>query len=173
MAEGIGRGDKCVNIIDGRNRDERLHRLARVGIDVAAAERSGQLEIRPWEQMHTVGGRFDQHAMLARLDNAAASGNRQGYGMTRLWSNQEWALEALPGVEDLIEYEARFNHIWPKYEDVFVCVYDLTRFGADLLMQVLRTHPFAIVGGVLRENSFYVPPDEFLEELRGRRAGAG
>jgi hypothetical protein len=34
-----------------------------------------------------------------------------------------------------------------------------------------------IVGGILQENPFYVPPDEFLRELRERQAyvdgGAG
>lgn len=39
-------------------------------------------------------------------------------------------------------------------------------------MDILRTHPMAIVGGVLRENPFFVPPEEFLRELR-RRAGSG
>jgi hypothetical protein len=36
-------------------------------------------------------------------------------------------------------------------------------------MDILRTHPMVIVGGVLRENPFFVPPGEFLEELRARR----
>jgi hypothetical protein len=27
-----------------------------------------------------------------------------------------------------------------------------------------------IIGGVLQENPFFVPPDEFLRELRGRGA---
>jgi hypothetical protein len=27
-----------------------------------------------------------------------------------------------------------------------------------------------IIGGVLQENPFFVPPDEFLQELRERRA---
>jgi hypothetical protein len=27
-----------------------------------------------------------------------------------------------------------------------------------------------IIGGVLQENPFFVPPDEFLQELRGRSA---
>jgi hypothetical protein len=40
-------------------------------------------------------------------------------------------------------------------------------------MDILRTHPMAIVGGVLRENPFFVPPDELLGELRQRGAGAG
>ena len=37
------------------------------GIDVAAAERSGQLEVRAWEQTYLRGGRFDPEAMLALL----------------------------------------------------------------------------------------------------------
>ena len=36
-------------------------------------------------------------------------------------------------------------------------------------MDILRTHPMVIVGGILQENHFFVPPDEFLRELRERR----
>jgi hypothetical protein len=37
-------------------------------------------------------------------------------------------------------------------------------------MDIMRAHPRVIVGGVLRENQFYAPPDEFLRELRDRCA---
>ena len=32
----------------------------------------------------------------------------------------------------------------------------------------MRTHPAIIVGGLLQENPFFVPPDEFLQALRAR-----
>jgi hypothetical protein len=32
----------------------------------------------------------------------------------------------------------------------------------------MRTHPMIIIGGMLQENPFFVPPDEFLRELRER-----
>ena len=35
-------------------------------------------------------------------------------------------------------------------------------------MDILRTHPMVIIGGILQENPFFVPPDEFLHELRER-----
>jgi hypothetical protein len=35
-------------------------------------------------------------------------------------------------------------------------------------MNILRTHPMVIIGGTLQENPFFVPPDEFLRELRER-----
>ena len=34
----------------------------------------------------------------------------------------------------------------------------------------MRTHPMVIVGGVLQENPFFVPPDEMLKELKERAA---
>jgi hypothetical protein len=37
-------------------------------------------------------------------------------------------------------------------------------------MDILRTHPVVIIGGVLQENPFFVSPDEFLLEIRERRS---
>jgi hypothetical protein len=124
LTEGIEAGDKLIKIIDRSQRAERLRRLQKAGIDVERAERSGQLELLPWEQAHVIGGRFDLHSMLGLHERHMAA-NSGPYRITRMWSNQEWALEqGLPGAEDLMEYEARFNYIWPKYENVYVCVYD-------------------------------------------------
>jgi len=44
----------------------------------------------------------------------------------------------------------------------------VARFGANVVMDILRTHPMVIIGGILQENPFFVPPDEFLRELRER-----
>ena len=48
----------------------------------------------------------------------------------------------------------------------------MARFGANVIMDILRTHPMVIIGGILQQNPFFVPPDEFLRELR-ERAGHG
>ena len=89
--------------------------------------------------------------------------------MTRLWANMEWALEDVPGVDKIVEYETKLNHVLPKYDDVVVCTYDPNKFSAATVMDILRTHPHVIVGGVLQQNPFFVPPDQFLAELDARR----
>jgi hypothetical protein len=38
------------------------------------------------------------------------------------------------------------------------------------VLDIMRTHPMVIIGGVLQENPFFVPPDEMLAELQQRRA---
>ena len=38
------------------------------------------------------------------------------------------------------------------------------------MIDIMRTHPMIIIGGLLHRNPFYVPPEEFLREVRQRRA---
>ncbi len=76
----------------------------------------------------------------------------------------EWALESGTTVDALLEYEATAN--LKALEDPVVCAYDLTKFRGDVVVEVMRTHPMIIVGGILQENPFFVAPEEFLRNLR-------
>jgi MEDS: MEthanogen/methylotroph, DcmR Sensory domain len=165
---GTEAGERLFQVVDQGHLEERRTRLSDAGIDVPDAEKRGQLEIRPWEQAYLRGNRFDQNAMLELIQEVLREGRSSGFPMTRLWANMEWALDDLPGVHDIVEYETRLNHFLPQYNDVVVCTYDLSKFSASVVMDIMRTHPQVIVGGVLQENPFYVPPDEFLAELRSR-----
>lgn len=167
--EGLAANDRLVQIINQQHRENRARRLKAEGIDVDAATASGQLEMRPWEGAYLSGGGFDQDAMLALIQDVLKEGRASGFGMTRLWANMEWALEDLPGVAQIVEYETRLNHVLPQYDDVVVCTYDLNKFSAATVMDILRTHPQVIVGGVLQQNPFFVPPDQFLAELQARK----
>jgi hypothetical protein len=83
----------------------------------------------------------------------------------------EWALKNEKQITDLLEYEARANEIWERQEGAInpvICTYDLTKFGGNVVVDVMRTHPMIIIGGILQENPFYVPPQQFLQELRER-----
>lgn len=173
MMEGLVANDRFVQIINDEHRDDRIRQLKAHGIDVASATSSGQLEMRRWEEAYLKGGKgFDQNAMLELIQEVLKEGRRTGYGMTRLWANMEWALEDLPGVEEIVEYETKLNHVLPRYDDVVVCTYDLNKFSAATIMDILRTHPQVIVGGVLQHNPFFVPPDQFLAELQARKRTA-
>ena len=173
IKEGFEQGDRAFHIVDPRHRPEHLRRLQGVGIDVAEAERKGQLEVRRWEDAYLRDGHFDQNRMLALIEEVLTGGKAQGFPLTRLVANMEWGLEDRPGVNDIVEYESRLNYVLPKYHDVVCCTYDLARFSASIVMNILRTHPTVIIGGILQENPFFVPPDEFLRELRERAGQNG
>ena len=63
------------------------------------------------------------------------------------------------------------NEITSRYDGAVVCAYDLNKFSAAMMMDVLRTHPMVVVGRILQENPFYIAPSEFLQELQRRRLG--
>jgi hypothetical protein len=170
IKDGFDRGDKAFHLVDPEQREEHLRRLAEAGINVHRAIDTGQLEVRRWQDAYLRGDHFDQNAMLALIEEVLQSADTAGYPLTRLVAHMGWALLDKPGVDDLVEYETRLNYVLPKYDDPVVCTYDLSKFGASVTMDILRTHPVVIIGGVLQENPFFVPPDQFLLELQERRS---
>ena len=120
VKEGIDQGEKAFHIVKEDHRPEHRRRLQHAGIAVDEAERKGQLEVRRWEDAYLRDGRFDQNRMLALIEEVLQGGKAQGYPLTRLVANMEWALEDRPGVDDIVEYETRLNFILPKYDDA-VC----------------------------------------------------
>jgi hypothetical protein len=168
---GFELGEKATHIVDAENREAYLKRLAEAGLNVQELMDTGRLELVPWTDMYVRDHRFDQDAMLASVEKLIQSGAAAGYTRTRLVGHHmDWLFHDKPAVNSLVEYEARLNHILSKYNDPVICNYDSSKFSASVAMDIMRTHPLVIIGGLLRENPFFVPPDQFLEELRERRS---
>jgi hypothetical protein len=169
IKEGFDRGDKAFHIVDPELWEDHLRQLTEAGIDVGQAMGTGQLELRRWQDAYLRNDRFDEDAMLALLEEVLQSGEAAGYPLTRFVSRVETALVDKAGVDSWLEYETRVNYVVPKYDDPVICTYDLSKFSASMVMDMMRTHPVVIIGGVVQENPFFVPPDQFLLELRERR----
>jgi hypothetical protein len=170
IKEGFERGEKAFHIVDPELREAHLKRLAEAGIDVDQAIATGQLEVRRWQDVYLRDDQFDQVGMLALLDELLGSGAAAGNPLIRFVSKVEPSLVEKAGEANWLEYETRVNHTVGKYNDPVICTYDLRNFSASLIMDMLRVHPVVIVGGVLQENPFFVPPDQFLLELRQRKS---
>jgi hypothetical protein len=171
IEEGLARGEKAFHIVDPQLRQAHHQRLSATGLDVTGLEETKQLEIRVWDEAYLrSNGGFDQDDMLALIQQILKSAKQEGFALTRLVAHMEWSLENRLGVNDLIEYEARLNHVLPAFGDPVICVYDLAKFNAGTVIDILRTHPMVILGGTLQVNPFYVPPEEFLRELHARKA---
>lgn len=172
ILEGFERGDRAFHIVSHEHRAAHLARLAQEGIDVAAAEAGGQLEVQEWGDTYLKDGHFDQHLMIDMLLKAIGPGNAPPGKMSRNIANMEWALEDRPGVHDVVEYEARLNQALPAQHDPVVCTYDLSRFDAGIVVDILRTHPMVIIGGILQANPFFIPSEQMLAEIEARKAAA-
>ena len=169
IEDGFACGDKAVHIVHPDQCTCHLRRLADAGIDTGTAQQSGQLEIRASTEAYLQDGRFDQERMLKAFEELASGNAKGGFPLSRIVCHMDWVAADPMMIEDVIEFEARVNDVWCRHDDAVICVYDLTKFSGDTVIDIIRTHPMIIIGGILHENPFYVPPAEFLPELRERR----
>jgi hypothetical protein len=168
IKDGFESGDKAIHVINPDQRCDHLKRLAAVGIDAEAAQKSGQFELRTNTETYIRDGRFDQYQMLDAFEQWASDTAKAGFPRSRIVCHMDWAVEAGSQIDNLVEFESRVNAVWLRHEDAVICTYDLAKIGGDIVIDIMRTHPMIIIGGVLQENAFFVPPDEFLRELRQR-----
>jgi hypothetical protein len=170
IKEGLARGQRTLQIVEPALRDEYRQQLRAGGVDVDAEERRGMLDVQSVRDLYLRDGRFDVERMLATIRQHLAPGPEGT--ISRITGHVEWAAEDWPGVQHFLEYEARLNEVVPEGRDTVVCLFDLSKTSAALIVDVLRTHPVAILGGLLQENPFYVPVEQFLAQLREREAEA-
>jgi hypothetical protein len=170
LKEGIDRGEKTFYVSYPRMHVHLFQELSHAGVEVILAERRGQLEVKKSEEMYVRNGCFDQDAQLALIQEVLSKGAEQGFALTRYVSRMDWAIKYRVGMNELLEYEAGLNLLLSEFQDPVICVYNLAEFKIGLVMDILRTHPMVIIGGLMAKNPFYVPPDVFLQELSERGA---
>jgi hypothetical protein len=170
VKDGFDRGDKAIHVVNPDQRDDHRRRLAAAGIDTAAAADRGQLELRTSTDTYLPHGCFDQDRMLTVFEELASGSARGGFPLNRVVCRMEWAAESRSLVDDVIEFESRVDELWRRRDDAVICTYRLGRFGGDAVIDIMRTHPMVIIGGILQWNPFFVPPEQFLPEFRERRA---
>ena len=108
--------------------------------------------------------------MLQVFEQLASGNAEEGFPLSRICCRMDWAVEDRSYVDDVIEFESRVNDVWLRHDDAVICTYHLGHFGGDVVIDIMRTHPMVIIGGILQENPFFVPPGQFLPEVRERRA---
>ena len=140
------------------------------GIDPVATQQSGQLELRVNTDVYLPDGRFDPDLMIAVFEGLASGSTTGGFPLSRICCRMDWAVEDRSRVDDVIEFESRVNEVWRHHDDAVICTYHLGQFGGDAVIDIMRTHPMVVIGGMLQRNPFYIPPEQFLGEFRQRRA---
>ncbi|WP_285116987.1 MEDS domain-containing protein [Leifsonia sp. fls2-241-R2A-40a] len=167
VRDGIDAGDRLLYLVDTMTPASPLRRLRRLGYDPGTLLEERRCEVHTWADTYLRTGGFDQSDMLEQIDGMLGGAPSP---RIRLVADMGWAAEREGVSDDLIEFEARANFLHARHRHVVICAYDTSRFDGAFIIDILRTHPMVLIGGILQENPFFVPPAEFLEEraVRGR-----
>ena len=162
LVEGLKAGDKCTCVVDSCTPGDVLASMS-PHIEVEPYVSASQLEVLDSDGTYLAGGGFLPERMLQFWEaKARQSPCAAGPGFARNIGDMSWAHRSQGAVADLIGYESELNRIMSNFPQVNLCLYDLTRCSGDLIMDVLKTHPKALLGGMVIDNPYYLDPDGFL-----------
>jgi hypothetical protein len=169
LAEGLRNGEKCICVLSSLPPEDVLARLGE-HVDLDLSVERGQLEVTTPAEVYLRTGNFAADDMLSFWKDAATAAEADDYGFARAAGEMPDELDA-DGRRKFIRYEARLTEFVAELPELILCLYNLRRCGAQVLMDVLRTHPVAVVDGVLHDNPYYISPDTLLAGTSGTDGG--
>ncbi len=163
IRQGVKKHEKMFYIVNIQTAAQLRATLAAATIDVDDLVTRGQLVILTAKEAYLKDGQFDPDKMISLLRAETDKAIDEGYAALRATGEMTWALAGEPGSERLVEYESMLNEFFPTSKCYAVCQYDRRRFDADMLLDILHTHPKVLFGREGFDNSemYFVPNASF------------
>jgi hypothetical protein len=160
LTEGLRTNSKCICILDA---NAQLGLLARMGgeVDIEGPLERGQLTMASPGEAYLRSGTFSTEEMLEYWETTMSAALDEGTFESARATGEMPNLNRV-AQREFFRYEARLNQFVRRYPQVILCLYDLERFSAEVLMDTLRTHPLVLVDGAVHRNPYYIAPDELI-----------
>ncbi|MGH8998619.1 MAG: MEDS domain-containing protein, partial [Acidimicrobiia bacterium] len=150
VGAGFAAGDKCLCVAGAADAAAMADSLQ---AGAPAPPRPDQLTVLPVARYLTDGS-FVPEATFARWDALIGGYVGDGFERVRGVGDLSWVLDAGEPADPsrtgpLLRYEALCNTLVGRHPVSIACMYDLDRFGADVVAAVLDQHSAVLAGGVL------------------------
>jgi len=156
---GLERGEKCVCIAQEGREGHLEQALTTAGIDVAAALASKALVLMSPGRVYLKGDSFDPYRMFTFWKDLSSRAREEGFSRLRGACNMHWILRGAPGTQPWLAYERHLSDLAADSQCLLLCQYDRSSFGAQHLLEVIRTHPRVIHRGTVADNIYYRPSE--------------
>jgi hypothetical protein len=158
LRDGLLAGDKCVAVVDSTGPAELLERIG----GRPELVDSGQLEFYHSADTYLRTGSFHPELMISFWEERARATSEEGrFGFARVVGEMSWLERVAPPRELVVRYESWADGFAARYPHAVLCLYDLRRLGSGILLDLLRTHPKLLLGGLVLENPHHISGDEF------------
>ncbi|HEX7259414.1 MAG TPA: MEDS domain-containing protein [Candidatus Saccharimonadia bacterium] len=158
---GLRKHDQCIYISDDNTPEAVLQALEHAGITTENMLETEQLVLGTKDGSYLENGSFSPDTTIKVFAEASHQATSKGFRAVRGCAEMTWQLadDSHTETEHLLEYEARINdELFPKHQVVGMCQFNMNRFGAAAIREIIYTHPVVIIGGLMCENIYYKPP---------------
>lgn len=159
ILEGIKRGDKCIYIYHQSSLEDLINRFSQQGIDIDDSLRSNQLVLLDREKTPLSRKGFRPDSAFKYLVSLSKQSRSSGFNALRLAEEMPIVKSESEDMAELLAYEAVLKKFYQESLASGICQYDRHQFSPDVILNVIKTHPFIIFQRDICANPFYVPPD--------------
>jgi DNA-binding CsgD family transcriptional regulator len=161
IEEGLRQGDKCLVLID--DVEPALVRDRAVGQPGQEySRRSALLDVERTSDAYLRTGEFTIEDMTSFLAESLDSAVEDQFDLLRAAGEMSWVLPRPADWDALFRYESGLNHLVDEAPILLICLHDLQKFGAELLVEVLHTHPKVLLDRTVIDNPHYLDPTDYL-----------
>ncbi|WP_408960416.1 MEDS domain-containing protein [Natrinema sp. 74] len=161
IKHGLERGERCIYIADENETTDVQEALRDRGVNVDEALESGALIMYTAQDSYLRNESFDPDEMIDFISDTIEAGIKEFEGV-RITGEMTWVFGDDPPLEELVEYEGKLNELLPDANGIALCQYNRDRFPAEIIRDIIKTHPHLIYDGTVCHNFYYTPPEEFF-----------
>lgn len=167
LRDGLRVNEKCWVAAPAARVDEirRLLRAARVDTD--EAQEGGRLTCITDQSELLSDGRFDPYYLLSAHQALISKAINNGYEGVRAVIDMAWLGHGAATADQILKYEAAADAVFTFQNRPIVALvqYNYNNLPGDLVVELLRLHPIAVVGRYIKRNPYYVNAEEYAVKI--------
>jgi DcmR-like sensory protein len=136
-------------------------------VDVDAAIERGQLALIDRREEFLQNKRFDPYFVLSQHQSFIAKAQKEGWAAARGALDMSWVTEGAATPSQVLKYEAAADAVFTFQNSpvVIIVQYNYAKLAGEIVVELLKLHPLAVVGKYIKRNPYYVDSEEYFMRI--------
>ncbi len=175
IKDGLRGADKCFfagpaeRVVDMRKALSIVQYTAQhtVSHDVERALSNGQLQLVDDREELLQNGRFDPYHLLSTHLAMVAKAQNEGWEKVRAVIDMGWLIQDVATPDQILKYEAASDAVFTFQSRPIVALlqYNYAELPGELVVELLKLHPIAVVGRFIKRNPYYVNAEDYMVKI--------
>jgi len=164
---GLQNNEKCFYAGASEAVAEVRAACAELEVDVDDAIERGQLVFFDRREDFVQSKRFDPYFVLSQHQSFISKALKEGWSAARGALDMSWITEGSATPSQVLKYEAACDSVFTFQNQpvVIIVQYNYAKLAGEIVVELLKLHPLAVVGKYIKRNPYYVDSEEYFMRI--------
>lgn len=161
---GLEQHNKCLFALSENSSDDIISQFANAGFDLRPEIEKQTFSFFQADDIYLKNGVYQPGGAVAAMREHEIHALKEGYTGLRVVGDVFWLKTHISEESVFMKYEASINEFIEEHEIVAACLYHEPVFEKQLLIDVLRTHPYVYLYDRLIDNKYFSATENFVSQ---------